>query len=366
MKSTFLTFGAVSSAARVSSICCLPESVFRKTSTTTRLRTSLAVPVVAWTIGMKTPSTRAVSRIVSRAASDGAALRESARSASLRKKLNRISVRVALDADAQLAAQAHRELAGRLVRAIEAGLLVADDAALAQLDHAAAHLVDHLLVVGGHDDGRTGAVDPVDQLHDPDRGLGVEVAGRLVAEQERRVVDEGASDADSLLLAAGELVGVVVELGAQADQAQDVRHLAADHLPVLPDHLERVGDVRVDGAVGEQLVVLEDDAEVAAQPRDLAARHVGQRVAGDQDVALGRLELLHQKADAGRLAAARGPDEEHELAAADLHAHALQADVPPGIDLGEVIELDYGNVGRAALDLRFRRRADCQRCHVPM
>src|SRR4051794_9854594 len=318
MKSTFLTFGAVSRAARVSSICCLFEPVLRKTSTTTRLRTSLAVPVVAWTIGMNTPRTSAVSRIVSKAASDGAALRESARSASLKKKPGRISVRVSLDADSQLAAQAHRELARRLVRAVEAGLLVADDAALAELDHAPAHLVHHLLVVGGHDDGRAGAVDPVDQLHDPDRGLGVEVAGGLVAEQERRVVDERAGDRYALLLTARELVGVAVQLGAQADQAQDVRHLAADRLAGLADHLERVGDVRVDRAVGQQLVVLEDHADVAAQVGQPLRGDLVQVTARDADDARGGLELLHQQADAGGLAAARRPHEEDELAAADL------------------------------------------------
>src|SRR5688572_3989759 len=57
-----------------------------KTSTTTRSRTSLAVPVVACTTGMKTPSTSAVSTIVISAARLGAALRLSARNASFRKK----------------------------------------------------------------------------------------------------------------------------------------------------------------------------------------------------------------------------------------------------------------------------------------
>jgi hypothetical protein len=63
---------------------------FTYTSTTTRLRTSFAVPVVACTIGMNTPSTTAVSSTVSRAASAGAELRLSPRKASLRKKPQRI------------------------------------------------------------------------------------------------------------------------------------------------------------------------------------------------------------------------------------------------------------------------------------
>src|SRR5215211_1473047 len=112
---------------------------------------------------MKTPSTTAVSRIVSSAASAGAELRLNPRSASLRKKLQRIFlVRVPLVAQAQLPTQPDGEFGGGLVRTVEARQLVSHDAALAQLDHAAAHLVHHLLVVGRHDDGRAGAVDAVD------------------------------------------------------------------------------------------------------------------------------------------------------------------------------------------------------------
>ena len=102
-------------------------------------------------------------------------------------------------------------------------------------------------------DGGPGLVDPVEQLHDPDRGDRVEVAARLVGEQQRRVVDEGAGDRDALLLAAGELVGVAVELGREADEAQHLRHLLADLGAAGADHLQRVGDVVVDGAVGSSL-----------------------------------------------------------------------------------------------------------------
>ena len=47
-------------------------------------------------------------------------------------------------------------------------------------------------------------------------GFRIEVAGRLVGQQQRRVVDERAGNRHALLLAAGELVGEVVQLGRQA------------------------------------------------------------------------------------------------------------------------------------------------------
>ena len=75
--------------------------------------------------------------------------------------------------------------------------------------------------------------------------LGVEVAGRLVGQQQRRVVDERARDRDALLLAAGELVGEVVQLRGEAGEAQDVRHLGADLVARAAGDLQRVRDVVV-------------------------------------------------------------------------------------------------------------------------
>ena len=51
----------------------------------------------------------------------------------------------------------------------------------------------------------------------------VEVAGRLVGEQQRRAVDQRPGDRDALLLAAGELRRVVVQPVAQADALEQLR-----------------------------------------------------------------------------------------------------------------------------------------------
>ena len=51
----------------------------------------------------------------------------------------------------------------------------------------------------------------VEQLEDLLAGLAVERAGRLVGQQDQRVVDQRPRDADALLLPAGELHRAVVE-----------------------------------------------------------------------------------------------------------------------------------------------------------
>ena len=90
------------------------------------------------------------------------------------------------------------------------GAAVLDHAAVAERDHALGLLGDVGLVGDQHDR----AAFLVEAREDPQHLLGgarVEVAGRLVGEDHRRVGDERARDGDALLLAAGELGGLVVE-----------------------------------------------------------------------------------------------------------------------------------------------------------
>src|SRR5262245_54351513 len=99
-------------------------------------------------------------------------------------------------------------------------LVVADiglDAAVAQADDAASPLGD-VVLVSDHDDGLTGLVELAQHLHDLVAGVRVEIAGRLVGEDDVRVVDQRPGDRNALLLAAGELHRPVVEPVAQANQ----------------------------------------------------------------------------------------------------------------------------------------------------
>ena len=90
--------------------------------------------------------------------------------------------------------------------------LVADDPALLEGDDALPERGHQVGVVGCHQHRDAELVDPEQELEDLPRDERVEVAGRLVGDDDPRVVDQRASDRGPLLLAARELVGVLLGL----------------------------------------------------------------------------------------------------------------------------------------------------------
>ena len=58
------------------------------------------------------------------------------------------------------------------------------------------------------------------QRHDLQAGLGVQVAGGLVGQNDRRAVDQRPGNGHALALAAGELIGLVVHARLKADVGQ--------------------------------------------------------------------------------------------------------------------------------------------------
>ena len=72
--------------------------------------------------------------------------------------------------------------------------------------YGSAAAVGYAGIVRDHDNRPAGRVEFVQHLQNELAGLAVEVAGRLVREQDRRIVDQRAPDGDALLLTAGEFV----------------------------------------------------------------------------------------------------------------------------------------------------------------
>ena len=142
-------------------------------------------------------------------------------------------------------------------------------------------------VVRDHDDRLAVlAVERLQQVEDLVAGLAIEVAGRLVAEQQRRVGDDRAGDADALLLAAGELARVVLRAVGEADDLQRdrrtrLRRSAFDSLVSSSGS----STLRSRGQHRQQVVELEDEADVPRAPARRAAppRQLVDALAADLD-----------------------------------------------------------------------------------
>src|SRR5205807_10629090 len=125
-------------------------------------------------------------------------------------------------------------------------------------------------------DGRAARVDVAQQLEYPAGGPLVEIARRLVRQQNRWLVDERAGDRHPLLLAARQLARIGLGLGRETDLREHAHDAGGDRRPPRPGHLERERHVLLGRAVFEQPEVLEHDAEPPAQHRDVLAARLGQ------------------------------------------------------------------------------------------
>ena len=163
--------------------------------------------------------------------------------------------------------------------------------------------------------------------------LRVEVGERLVHQEGLRVADDRPPHRHPLALAAGEVGGAAVEVLGQVERLRRLLDLAVDLPLVDPGQLQREAHVLAHGHVRVERVVLEDHRDVA-----ILGRAVVDHLAADLQLAAGDVLEPGDHPQRRRLAAARGPDEDHELAVADLQVHVLDGFLAVGEDLGDSIE----------------------------
>ncbi len=128
-----------------------------------------------------------------------------------------------------------------------------------------------------------------------------------------------------------------IEFGGRPDPSLDLR------LGDLPQ-LEAECQIVANAHVRVERVALEDHRDVAVLGRDV----VDDPIADPQE-AVGDVLEAGDHAQAGGLAAARGPDQDHELAVGDLDVEVVDGDDLP-VPLRDVLEGD----GRHAACLRGR------------
>ena len=149
--------------------------------------------------------------------------------------------------------------------------------------------------------------------------LGVEVGERLVEEEYRRLADDRAADGDALALAARELAGAAFE---QAVDLQELGGVLRRRRAISSRGTRRFSRPKDrflrDRHMGVERVGLEHHREAAFGGGDVV-----DALAFQQDVARGRVVETGDQAQQGGFAAARGADEDHELAFRDRERDAV-------------------------------------------
>ena len=164
----------------------------------------------------------------------------------------------------------------------------------------------------------------------------VQGAERFVEEEEPGVEDDGAGEGDALLLAPAELLGVPAAQLLQLDQLEHVVDQLLQPGALDAPQLEREGQVLRHREVGEQGVVLEDEADVA-----LAGRQLGDVLGVDLHAARRRVDQPGDDAQERRLPRAAGAEEGEELSWLHVERDALER-------LEALVAMPQGDAGDAA------------------
>ena len=161
--------------------------------------------------------------------------------------------------------------------------------------------------------------DVLQDLHHLHARLAVERAGRLVGEQNVRIVDERPRDGDALHLAAGHLVRLFVELVAKANALERLfRALAALALAHAGER-ERQLHVAQYRLVRNEVIALEDEADgVVAVAVPVGVGEVLCRSAADDEIAARIVVQTADDVEQRRLAAARMSEDGDKLALTEL------------------------------------------------
>ena len=146
--------------------------------------------------------------------------------------------------------------------------------------------------------------------------LRVQRSERLVHQQHRGIAGERAGDGAALAHPAGELVRIAVVEAPQVNEAQELLASRGPRPELEPLELQRELDVAPEREPREERGVLEDDGAIGPGTRD-------GRVALEHAPGRRPREARHEVQDR-RLAAARRPEQAHELPRRDAQGRAAQ------------------------------------------
>jgi len=174
--------------------------------------------------------------------------------------------------------------------------------------------------------------------------LAVEIAGRLVGEQDQRVGDDGAGDGDALLLAAGKLGRGMRFPAVEPDPGQRGARGGMAGGGFLAAIEQRQFDIFLGRGAGQQVETLEDETQtMAAQQRPLVAIELFDMNAAKQVLAGGRRIETAENVHRRRFAGTARPHDGDEFAGGNAQIDAAQRQkgrLPFAVALGNAAQFN--------------------------
>ena len=194
---------------------------------------------------------------------------------------------------------------------------------------------------------------PVEQGEHGPPGLDVQVPGRLVRKQQRRVMDQCPGNRHALLFPAGQLVGKTRAAVGQPHRVQEFSGPPDLRRAAVSVQFQRQADVFRHGQRGDEVVELEDEADLLApeqgplalgQPCEthLAPVHAHTHVPAGRQI--DAADQIQQR----RFSRPAAPEQHHALSRGDLCVEPAEDRTRVRaffIDLGQVAQTDERRIG---------------------
>ncbi len=153
----------------------------------------------------------------------------------------------------------------------------------------------------------------------------IEIAGGLVGNEQRGLVDQRATDGNALLFAARKLVRKGVSAMRDLNLFEDCGHFSPHFSLRMPNGAHGIGDVFPDPLVGKQGKILRDDAHLATKAEYRPIVIIADFLAIDADLARGVANFSGKHFDEGALTRASTTDDKDELSTSNLQSYAVQS-----------------------------------------
>ena len=174
-------------------------------------------------------------------------------------------------------------------------------------------------------------------------GLRVEIACRLVRQQDRRIHRQRARNGDALALSARQLVRKMVHARGQLHEVEQLARAIVDLLPRPAAQVQRQRHVLDARQARQQIEELKDEAElVPPHRRQPIVCEAVEALAVERDGARRRPVQPADEIQQRRFSRSRGPDDRDHLPLRNLERDVLQRrDAPPAVEvLADVVETD--------------------------